>query len=315
MTAQPTKPARVWLPPETPAAFADAVRRGGGDVVALDDANVLFPYGYAAVTADQAPFLRSLLTDSVEWVQLQPAGVEDWFSLGLVDDRRLWTSSAGAYAVSVAEHVLALLLAAAKRLAECARVDTWRWSELQGVPLAGSTVGIVGAGGIGREIIRRLEPFDVRVIASTHTGAEVPGAARSLRASDLDELLTESDYVVLCAPLTPETHGMLGARELELLGPAGSLVNVARGALVDTDALVAALRDGRLGGAFLDVTEPEPLPDGHPLWSEPRALITPHVANTRAQLEAALIRRVEQNVARFRAGEPLLGVVDPAAGY
>ena len=92
-------------------------------------------------------------------------------------------------------------------------------------------------------------------------------------------------------------------------------MNIARGALVDTDALVAALRDGRLGGAFLDVTEPEPLPDGHPLWSEPRALITPHVANTRAQLEAALERRVEQNVARFRAGEPLLGMVDPAAGY
>ena len=143
----------------------------------------------------------------------------------------------------------------------------------------------------------------------------MPGAARSLRASDLDDLLTESDYVVLCAPLTPETEGLIGARELHLLGPTGSLVNIARGALVDTDALVSALRDGRLGGAFLDVTEPEPLPDGHPLWSEPRALITPHVANTRAQLEAALERRVEQNVARFRAGEPLLGMVDPAAGY
>jgi phosphoglycerate dehydrogenase-like enzyme len=315
MTAPPPKSARVWLPPGSPAALADAIRRGGGDVVDVADANVLFPYGYAAVSADQEPFLRSLLTDEVEWVQLQPAGVEDWFTLGLVDDRRLWTSSAGAYAVAVAEHVLALLLAAAKRLAECARATTWRRAELQGVPLSGSTVGIVGAGGIGREIIKRLEPFDVRVIASTHSGAEVPGAARSLRADELDELLTESDYVVLCAPLTPETEGLIGAHELDLLGPAGSLVNVARGAIVDTDALVAALREGRLGGALLDVTEPEPLPDGHPLWSEPRALITPHVANTRAQLEAALARRVEQNVARFRAGEPLLGVVDPAAGY
>jgi D-3-phosphoglycerate dehydrogenase len=312
---QPPKPARVWLPPETPAVFADAILRGGGEVVALGNANVLFPYGYTSVTADQALFLRSLLTESVEWVQLQPAGVEDWFALGLLDDRRLWTSSAGAYAVAVAEHVMALLLAAAKRLAECARADTWRRAELEGVPLAGSTVGIVGAGGIGREIIRRLHPFGVRVIASTHSGAEVPGAARSLGAHDLDDLLEESAYVVLCAPLTPETHGLIGARELDLLGPAGTLVNVARGALVDTDALVAALRDGRLGSAFLDVTEPEPLPDGHPLWSEPRALITPHVANTRAQLEAALVRRVEQNVARFRAGEPLLGAIDPAAGY
>ena len=315
MTAEPPKPARVWLPPESPAAFADAIRRGGGEVVGPADANVLFPYGYPSPTDEQVRYLRSLLTDAVEWVQLQPAGVEDWFALELVDDRRLWTSSAGAYAVAVAEHVLALLLAAAKRLAECARVDRWRRAELQGAQFAGSTVGIVGAGGIGREIIRRLEPFDVRVVASTRSGAEVPGAARSLASEDLDELLTVSDYAVLCAPLTPETRGLIGARELDLLGPAGVLVNVARGALVDTDALVAALRDGRLGGAFLDVTEPEPLPEGHPLWSESRVLITPHVANTRAQLEAALVRRVEQNVARFVAGEPLLGTVDRASGY
>jgi phosphoglycerate dehydrogenase-like enzyme len=108
---------------------------------------------------------------------------------------------------------------------------------------------------------------------------------------------------------------MIGARELALLGPGGVLVNVARGGLVDTDALVAALRGNRLRGALLEVTDPEPLPDGHPLWTEPRALITPHVANTRAQLDAALMRRVEQNVARFRAGEPLLGVIDSLAGY
>jgi phosphoglycerate dehydrogenase-like enzyme len=131
----------------------------------------------------------------------------------------------------------------------------------------------------------------------------------------LDELLEASDYVVLCTPLTVETHGFIGARELDRIGSSGVLVNVGRGGLVDTDALVAALRSGRLGTACLDVTEPEPLPDGHPLWSEPRALITPHVANTRVQLDAALVRRVEQNVGRFIAGEPLLGVIDPVAGY
>ena len=182
MTDQPPKPARVWLPPETPGADRrrDSPRRRRGR--RADDANVLFLYGYAGLSDEQVPYLRSLLTDAVEWVQLQPAGVEDWFEHGLVDDRRLWTSSAGAYAVAVAEHVLALLLASPKRLAECARADTWRRAELQGVPLAGSTVGIVGAGGIGREIIRRLEPFDVRVIASTRSGADVPGAARSLAA-------------------------------------------------------------------------------------------------------------------------------------
>ena len=248
------------------------------------------------------PLARSLLRDEVAWVQLDSAGVEPWFELGLVDAARVWTSAAGAYAAAVAEHVVALLLAAAKRLAECARATTWMKPELEGVALAGSTIGIVGAGAIGRETIRRLRPFDVQVVASTRSGAEVPGADRSLGPDGLDELLERSDYVVLCAPLTPETTGLIGARELALLGPGGVLVNVARGALVDTEALVAALRGGRLGGAFLDVTDPEPLPDGHPLWSEPRALITPHVANTRTQLDAALARRVEQNVARFRGG-------------
>jgi D-3-phosphoglycerate dehydrogenase len=315
MPGRPTNPARVWLSPEAPEAIAAAVRRSGGEIVPAGEANVVLWYGYEHLKPEGVPLARSLLRDSVEWVQLDSAGVEPWFEHGLVDAARVWTSAAGAYAAAVAEYVVALLLAAAKRLHECARATTWLKPELEGVPLAGSTIGIVGAGAIGRETIRRLEPFDVRVIASTRSGAEVPGADRSLGPGDLDELLERSDYVVLCAPLTPETIGLIGARELALLGPAGVLVNVARGALVDTEALVAALSGSRLRGAFLEVTDPEPLPDGHPLWSEPRALITPHVSNTRAQLDAALVRRVEQNVARFRAGEPLIGVVDPAAGY
>ena len=315
MTGRPTTSARVWLSPETPGALADAVLRAGGEIVPADRANAILWYAYSALGPADVQLVRSLLRDSVEWVQLNSAGVEEWFELALVDAARVWTSAAGAFAAAVAEHIVALLLAAAKRLPECARADSWRKPELEGRPLAGSTIGIVGAGAIGRQTIRRLEPFGVRVIASTRSGTAVPGAERSLAPGDLDELLAASDYVVLCAPLTPETHGLIGARELDLVGPRGVLVNVGRGALVDTDALVAALRSSRLGGAFLDVTEPEPLPTGHPLWSEPRALITPHVANTRAQLDAALVRRVEQNVARFRAGEPLLGVIDPVAGY
>jgi phosphoglycerate dehydrogenase-like enzyme len=315
MPARPTTPARVWLSPEAPAAIAAAVRRAGGEIVPANEANVVLWYGYEHLRPEQVPLARSLLRDSVTWVQLDSAGIEPWFEHGLVDRARVWTSAAGAYAVAVAEYIVALLLAAAKRLPECARATTWLKPELEGVALAGSTIGIVGAGAIGRETIRRLEPFDVHVIASTRSGAEVPGADRSFGPDGLDALLERSDYVVLCAPLTPDTTGLIGEPELALLGPAGVLVNVGRGALVDTEALVAALRDSRLRGALLDVTDPEPLPDGHPLWTEPRALITPHVANTRAQLDEALARRVEQNVARFRAGEPLIGVVDPSAGY
>lgn len=311
---QPTD-ARVWLSPEAPEAIAAAARRGGGEVVRADRANAVVWYGYEHLAPEQIPLVRSLLRDEVQWVQLDSAGVDPWFEHGLVDDARTWTSAAGAYAIAVAEHIVALVLASAKRLPECARATTWRKPEREGLPLAGSTVGIVGAGAVGRETLRRLAPFDVRVIASTRSGGEVPGAHRSLGPDGLHELLAESDYAVLCVPLTPETADLIGVPELELLGPEGVLVNVGRGGLVDTDALVAALAAGRLRGACLDVTEPEPLPDGHPLWSEPRALITPHVANTRAQLDLALARRVEQNVARFRAGEPLLGVIEPDAGY
>jgi phosphoglycerate dehydrogenase-like enzyme len=314
MTDQSPNPARVWLAPDAPAALAEAVLRGGGEVVPAEEANAVVWYAHS-VGPEQVSLMRSLLRDPVRWVQIDSAGVEGWFAHGVVDDARVWTSAAGAYAVAVAEHVVALLLASTKRLAQCARAGRWNRDELEGVPLAGSTVGIVGAGGIGREAIKRLAPFDVRILALTRSGAPVPGADRSFGPDGLHELLTESDFVVLGAPLTPETRGLIGARELDLLGPAGVLVNVARGALVDTDAVVAALREGRLGGALLDVTDPEPLPDGHPLWSEPRALITPHVANTRAQLDVAFARRVEENVRRFRAGEELLGVMDPSAGY
>ena len=295
--------------------IAEAVRRGGGELVAGERANAIVWYGYEHLAPEQVPLARSLLRDDVRWVQLDSAGVEPWFEHGLVDDARVWTSAAGAYDVAVAEHILAFVLAAAKRLPEAARSTTWRKPELEGRQLAGSTVGIVGAGATGLEAIRLLEPFGVRIVALTRSGRDVPGADRSLGPDGLDDLLAASDYVVLCAPLTPATEGLIGARELELIGPGGVLVNVGRGALVDTGALVAALRADRLRGALLDVTDPEPLPDGHPLWSDPRALITPHVANTRAQLDAALAQRVEENVARFRAGKELLGPIDPVAGY
>jgi D-3-phosphoglycerate dehydrogenase len=315
VSRDPHEPARVWIAPDAPQSVVDAVLRGGGERVPLEQANAVVWYSYDALTPEQIELARSWRRPEIEWVQVNSAGVEEWTELALVDDGRVWTSATGAFAGTVAEHVVALLLAAARRLHECARATTWRKPELEGRPLKGTTVGLVGAGGIGRETLRLLAPFGVHTIALTRSGAPVPGADRSLGQDELDELLVASDHVVVSAPLTPATRGLIGARELDLIGPHGTLVNVGRGALVDTDALVAALRAGRLGGAFLDVTEPEPLPAGHPLWSEPHALITPHVANMRAQLDAALAERVEQNVARFRAGEPLLGAIDPVGGY
>ncbi len=203
-------------------------------------------------------------------MQLPSAGVESW--LGRVDRERVWTSAAGAYGLPVAEHALALMLAGARRLADCARAETW--TEPPARPLDGSTVAIVGAGGIGRALIGLLEPLDVEVLAVTRRGRD-----GTLPASRLPEVLPVAHHVVIAAPATADTRHIIGAAELEAMRDDAWLVNVARGALVDTDALVAALAAGSIAGAALDVTDPEPLPDGHPLWSEPRALITPHIAN------------------------------------
>ena len=255
-----------------------------------------------------------MLHDGVTWVQLDHAGVEGWVAAGAIDEQRTFTNASAAFAVQVAEHAVALLLANARRLADTARADRWR-PELQGRQLAGTTVGLLGGGAIGSGVIARLAGFDVRILALTRSGRDVAGAERSLGPADLDALLRDSDHVIACVPSTDATRGLLGRRELDLIGPEGSLVNVGRGALVDTDALVDALRARTLGAAAVDVTEPEPLPDGHPLLTLEHCLVTPHVANPPEALLPTYVLLVRENVARFARGEPLRSVVDARVGY
>jgi phosphoglycerate dehydrogenase-like enzyme len=140
-------------------------------------------------------------------------------------------------------------------------------------------------------------------------------AARIVDQSALASVLPGSRVVFLALALTPATTSIIGAAEMDLIGPDAWVVNVARGRHIDTDALVQALREERLGGAALDVTDPEPLPDGHPLWNEPRCIITPHSADWPEVVLPALAARIEENVARFVRGRPLVGLVDPHAGY
>ena len=231
----------------------------------------------------------------------------------VLDTERVFTSAVGAYAGQVAEHALALMLAGARRPQECARAASW--TTIWGGRFAGATVVIVGAGGIGRALIRLLEPFGTQILAVTRSGREVEGAAESHAISDVEGLWPRGDFFVVAAPATGETEHMIGADELAAMREDAWIVNIARGSLIDTDALVEALANGSIGGAALDVTDPEPLPDGHPLWTEPRALITPHSANPPDAMARGLAERVEENVARFAAGEDLAGVTDVEAGY
>jgi phosphoglycerate dehydrogenase-like enzyme len=290
----------VHVAPESDRAVEEAVLAGGGRIGPLEDASALIWLDWDSNTFDVE------LPERVRWVQLPSAGVENW--LPRIDRDRVWTSAAGAYGLPVAEHALALMLAGARRLPDCARATTWTAPPAR--PLDGSTVAIVGAGGIGRTLIGLLEPLDVEVLAVTRRGRD-----GTLPADRLGEVLPRAHHVVIAAPATADTRHIVGAAELEAMREDAWLVNVARGSLVDTGALVAALARGAIAGAALDVTDPEPLPDGHPLWSEPRALITPHIANPPATLRRYLARHVQENVARFANGEPLGSRIDLEAGY
>ena len=174
---------------------------------------------------------------------------------------------------------------------------------------------ILGGGGIASCLLQQLAPFRVAATVVRRTAEPMAGAARTLPVQQLAEALPDALVVFVALALTPQTEHIIGAAELAAMRQDSWLVNVARGPHVDTDALVAALDIGSIAGAALDVTDPEPLPDGHPLWASERCIITPHTADTPEMVEQMLAVRVRDNVARFAAGEPLAGLVDPAARY
>jgi len=296
----------IAILPEPTDVLAAAVADGGGSVGPLADAD-------GVVWLDSGP-LPDELPGRVRWVQLPAAGVERW--VGSLPDGPVVTSMAGAFAQPVAEHTLGLVLAGLHRIADSARAREWDDQLRERTrSIEGRTVAIVGAGGIGRALMAMLAPLGAHVIAVTRRGNPVDGAQETLPADRTGEARARADVVVLAAPATPGAPPLIGADELERMPDGAWLVNVGRGTLVDTDALVRALEAGRLGGAALDVTEPEPLPDGHPLWSRPDVLITPHVATApEAELRHAA-ERIRANVERFARGEELLGVVDRDAGY
>ncbi len=295
-----------------PSNFAtDAVRDGGGEVVELqenpDSLVWLDPADMAGLTAwlEQAPLAR--------WVQLPFAGVERVAAAGLLDEKRIWTCAKGAYAEPVAEHALALALAGLRHLPT--RVKARSWGVAAGTSLYDQKVTILGGGGIATSLLEQLAPFRVEATVVRRHPDPIPGAARVVATEHLHEALSGSLVVVLALALTPETSGIIGTDEFAVMDESAWLVNVARGGHVDTDALVAALEAKSIAGAALDVTDPEPLHDGHPLWGRDDCIITPHTADTIEMVIPLLANRIRTNVARLAAGEPLVGLVDTVAGY
>ena len=285
-----------------------AVEAGGGTVVDVDQAEALV-WAHPTEPGDLDDLLDA--HPRVRWVQLPWAGVEPF--LDVMDARVTWTNGKGVYAEPVAEHALALLLGGFRHVAGYAREGSW--SGPVGRNLLGARVTVLGGGQITRSLLRLLGPFGGHVTVVRQQPDDLPGAHRVVTSDRLHEVLPDTDALVLALALTPRTRHVVDAAVLDALPDHAWIVNVARGSHVDTDALVAALQAGTIGGAALDVTDPEPLPDGHPLWSLRDVVVTPHVGNTPAMGRPLLAARVTENVRRFTAGEPLIGPVDPDLGY
>jgi phosphoglycerate dehydrogenase-like enzyme len=301
---------RIAVGPFRTESVDDAVRAGGGLLVDADSAADglvwLAPW-------DTAGLARAIDATDARWIQLSSAGVELAAAAGLLSPARMWTSAKGAFAEPVAEHALMLALAGLRMLPE--RIVARTWGKQGGASLYDERVTILGGGGITLTLLDLLAPLRVAATVVRRSAEPVPGATRTVPTDRLIDALADAKVVFLALALTPETERIIGAPQLAAMRADSWLVNVARGRHVDTDALVAALGDGAIAGAALDVTDPEPLPDGHPLWTQPRCIITPHTADTLEMVERPLAHRIKDNVARFAAGEPLVGVVDPVAGY
>lgn len=312
--SRPT-PGPIAVGPERADHIVEAIESGGGTLGPIDENT----RGLVWLSHKAIDELDDVLTTypNIEWVQLPMAGV-DMFAPVMAKyaqkERPLWTSAKGAYSEPVAEHALALTLALLRVFPERVRATSWA-TEPKGISLYGLDVVIVGAGGIALEIMRLLEPFDAKITIVRRSTEPVAGASKTVASESLGEILPAADVVIVAAAMTSDTSKMFGADEFEAMKPTAVLVNIARGGLVDTDALVEALDASAIWGAGLDVTSPEPLPDGHPLWSSPRALITPHQADTPDMVAPLLAERIRHNVAALGGDGDFIGVVDPAAGY
>jgi phosphoglycerate dehydrogenase-like enzyme len=300
---------RVAVAPSRASHVVEAVERGGGSVVGLDEQ----PDALVWMAPDDPAGLQRAVrsASSLRWVQLPFAGVERFTDV--LDPALTWTCAKGVYADPVAEHALALALAGLRSLPTRARARSW--GEQAATTLYGAEVVVLGAGGITASLLGLLQPFRCTTTVVRRSGEPVEGATRTVATDRLDEVLGDALVVVLALALTPQTRHVIGGPQLAAMRDDAWLVNVARGAHVDTDALVHALREQRIGGAALDVTDPEPLPDGHPLWDLPNCLVTPHTANPWQTAQPLLAERIADNVRRDQAGEQLAGLVDLDAGY
>jgi phosphoglycerate dehydrogenase-like enzyme len=319
-------PAAIWV---MPRRFVDDLRRAFPhhtflDAWDRDTLRQLLPQADIAFT----PFVdRDIfpLATRLRWVQSPAAGVGSLMFPELLASDVVVTSARGVRARSIAEHVIGVTIALARQLPVAIRAQVehrWAQDDLEGPAssvrtLQGLRMGLVGLGAIGSEVARLAAALGLRVSAiRRRIDASAPAGVEAVWPPErLLDLLALSDVVVLALPHTPDTKQLIGARELDAIKRGAMLVNVARGKLLDDDAVVAALRDGRLGGAALDVFSREPLDPSSPYWDLPNVIVTPHTAGAMRDYWTPLVALFMDNLRRFDRGEPLLNIVDKELGY
>jgi phosphoglycerate dehydrogenase-like enzyme len=266
------------------------------------------------------PGLRRLLPQMprLRWIQTMGAGVDGDLTPQVVSGDVIVTRSRGLHNLPVSEWVMIQVLAVVKRLPELVLAQhEGRWAPVEvPVTIQGQTMGIVGYGEIGRSLVERARCFGLRLVGTRRRPLPAPELDALYPLDQLDRLLTESDYVVILTPLTPETRGLIGEAQLRVMKSTAWLVNVARGEVIDEAALIRALREHWIAGAALDVFAHEPLPPDSPFWKLPNVLITPHNGGVKhPSFSGEALDQFVENLGRFVRGEPLLNQVDKQAGY
>ncbi len=306
----------VYRPTEA-ERFASLVRAGRGVTIhaagspaeadpIIAEADVVWGWRVPPALLEKAGRLR--------WVQVMGASA-DWALVPELPARVVVTRSPGLFGPWMAEYVLAWCLWVTQRVEAYRRAQADRRWAADVLPerLGGRTMVVVGLGDIGRRIARAAAGLGLRVVGVSRSGRPVPGVTRVYRPRALARAVAEGDFVVLVVPLTAETRGLVDERVLGAMKPTAWLLNVARGAVVDEDALVRALAERRIAGAVLDVFATEPLPPAHPLWALDNVVVTPHIAGP--DVPEDLARVFNENLARYLAGRPLRHVVDRRRGY
>ena len=299
----------IAMEPRRFAEYEGAVRDAGGVLVPLDssvEALIWTDYSRPAAlreTLDSNPQLK--------WVQLPYAGVDAF--VDILDRDVVFTCAKASFSEPVAEHALALTLALARKIPT--RVKASTWGEKFAFSLFDAKVVVVGGGGIAQQLISLLQPFRADITVISKHGRPLPGVRHVGQLKELDEAIAEADVVVVACSLTPETDSLFDYARIAKLRQSAYLVNIARGRHVVLDDLIRALDEGLLAGAALDVTHPEPLPDDHHAFGRDDLIITPHTADTNAQVLRLFSNRLRANVAAYLAYEPLEGLVSAELGY